>query len=333
MLGEIRRLKKLAEEDFSKAKSSDVANLKVKYLGKKGLVTGLLKGLKDVSPEDRPNIGKEINNLKKWINGSLENFAPQEKSYAVKPIDISLNGKGVERGARNPIRMVIAEISEVFDRLGFSIYTGPESETEHYNFSALNIPEHHPAKDMQDTFYLSGGKLLRTHTSPVQIHVMEKQKPPVYMIAPGAVYRRDNYDASHSPMFHQIEGLAVDKGLTMAHLKGVLAKFCHELFGKDLEVRFRPSYFPFTEPSAEVDIQCVFCRGKGCSVCKQSGWVEVLGCGMVNPNVFKNVGYDKFGVTGFAFGLGIERIAMLKYGINDIRLFFDNDLRFLGQFK
>ena len=333
MLEEIRKLKAQIESELKNTSAAEAEGLRIKYLSKKGVVTSLLKDLKDVSLEDKPRVGKEINDLKKWLKEGLDNLSPQTKKYTVKPIDITLRGKSVVRGCRNPIKLAIEEVVSIFDDLGFSVHLGPEVESDYYNFEALNVPKHHPARDMQDTFYLDNGKLLRTHTSPVQIHVMENQKPPICMIAPGAVYRRDNFDASHSPMFHQVEGLCVDKGITMAHLKGVLASFCHMLYGKNLEVRFRPSYFPFTEPSAEVDIACIFCKGKGCSVCKQSGWLEVLGCGMVHPNVFKHVGYDKYDVTGFAFGMGIERVAMLKYGIDDIRLYFENDLRFLEQFR
>ena len=223
------------------------------------------------------------------------------------------------------------EVIGIFTGMGFSVFEGPEIENDWYNFEALNVPADHPARDMHDTFYLDNGWLLRTHTSPVQVHVMEKQKPPVFMIAPGAVYRRDN-DISHSPMFHQVEGLMVDENITFSDLKGVLSAFCHEMFGKQRAVRFRPSYFPFTEPSAEVDVRCVICEGSGCRVCKQSGWLEVLGSGMVDPEVFKAVKYNPKKCTGFAFGMGIERIAMLKYGINNIRLFFENDMRFLEQF-
>ncbi|MEE8179671.1 MAG: phenylalanine--tRNA ligase subunit alpha, partial [bacterium] len=247
-------------------------------------------------------------------------------------IDITLPGKKFSLGKKHPITLILDEIKNIFVSLGFRIVDGPEVETEYYNFEALNMDLHHPARDMWNTLYIKEGVLLRTHTSPVQIRVMEKQSPPLAIIAPGRCYRRDAVDASHSPMFHQVEGLLVDEGVSFAHLKGVLTHFCHRMFGAETKVRFRPSFFPFTEPSVEVDIQCVICAGKGCSVCKQSGWLEILGAGMVNPRVFEFVKYDTKKYTGFAFGMGVERIAMLRYGIDDMRLFFENDRRFLKQF-
>jgi len=246
-------------------------------------------------------------------------------------IDVTMPGRIRPAGALHPLTQGIREVTQIFVQMGFTVVEGPEIETDFYNFEALNTPPFHPARDVQDTFYISGNVLLRTHTSPVQVRVMEKQKPPVRIVSPGKVYRPDS-DVSHTPMFHQVEGLLVDRGISFGDLKGVLTYFVHQLFGQDVALRFRPSFFPFTEPSAEVDIRCVMCRGSGCRVCGQSGWLEILGSGMVDPEVFKSVGYDPEAVTGFAFGLGVERIAMLKYGISDIRMFFENDMRFLKQF-
>lgn len=310
---------------------------RIQYLGKKGLVTSLLKSLGQCDVNDRPIIGKAVNNLKVELEAAITDRLSDLKGTALEArlasdrVDPSLPGRGIVPGKRSPLKQAMADIITIFTRLGFSVHTGPEIETDYYNFEALNHPADHPARDMHDTFYVDGGRLLRTHTSPVQIHVMEAQKPPIVAIFPGAVYRRDK-DVSHSPMFHQVEGLMVDKNIQMRHLKGVLSTFCREMFGGDLKVRFRPSFFPFTEPSAEVDICCVICGGKGCRVCKQSGWLEVLGCGMVDPNVFASVKVDSKIYSGFAFGMGVERMAMLKYCINDIRLFYENDMRFLEQF-
>jgi len=338
LLDDIQRIRQEAMQEIAALNDSQAAlACRVKYLGKKGSVTAILRNLSGLSADDRPEIGKFINELKTLLDQSISSrLAELEQSHtesqlSQQRIDITLPGRKLKSGHHHPISQVMDEITEVFTGLGFSIHHGPEVESEFYNFSALNFSKDHPALDMHDTFYVEGGNLLRTHTSPVQIHVMEKQKPPVFVIAPGAVYRRDN-DVSHSPMFHQVEGLMVDQGITFANLKAVLSIFCKQLFGKKSPVRFRPSFFPFTEPSAEIDIGCVICSGKGCRVCKQSGWVEIMGCGMVHPEVFNSVGYDSSKVTGFAFGMGVERIAMLKFGINDIRLFFENDLRFLRQF-
>lgn len=310
-------------------------DLKAKYLGKKGVISEWLKKLKDVAEEERPKIGRLLNEVKDYISGLLEKresfIKEREKNERLLKVsfDVTLPGRRIDIGSYHPLTIVMDEIVDVFRELGFFVAEGPEIEDDYHNFEALNIPPDHPARDMQDTFYISEDILLRTHTSPVQIRVMETYKPPIRIIAPGKVYRRD-FDVTHSPMFHQVEGLYVDKNVTFSELKGTLTHFARSVFGKDTKVRFRPSFFPFTEPSAEMDIGCVMCGGSGCRVCKNSGWLEILGCGMVDPKVFEYVGYT--GVTGFAFGLGVERIAMLKYGIDDIRLFYQNDMRFLKQF-
>jgi len=311
--------------------------LKSKYLGKKGEITNILKGMKDLSPQQRPLMGKLVNEIKnhieKHINSKEDGLNEEEKRKILEEekIDVTLPPRGTSIGTLHPITQVMNEIVEIFERMGFEVAEGPEIETDFYNFEALNIPKNHPARDMQDTFYISDDLVLRTHTSPVQIRVMEKQEPPIQIIAPGKVYRCDS-DVSHTPMFHQVEGLLVNETVTFADLKGVLTEFCTIMFGENTKVRFRPSFFPFTEPSAEVDIGCVICGSKCCRVCKDTGWLEILGCGMVDPEVFKSVNYDTTKYRGFAFGMGVERITMLKFGINDIRLFFENDLRFLSQF-
>ncbi len=310
---------------------------RVKYLGRKGAVPALLTEMGSLEAAERPVIGRQINDLKVVLTDEIErcigSFAKmgQESAIARERIDITLPGRVIIPGNRHPIRQTMDYVVDIFTGMGFSVFEGPEIESDYYNFEALNVPKDHPARDMQDTFYVDGDSLLRTHTSPVQIHVMESHRPPVFMIAPGAVYRRDS-DVSHSPMFYQVEGLMVDEHITFKDLKGVLTTFCRKVFGEKHGVRFRPSFFPFTEPSAEVDISCVMCGGTGCRVCKMSGWMEILGCGMVDPEVFKAVKYDPKKLTGFAFGVGIDRVAMLLYGINDIRLFYENDLRFLEQF-
>ncbi len=311
--------------------------VKVKYLGKKGALTALMKGIGALPPDERPAAGNLVNAVRDLLETRLEERLAAVRSAAKadrlqrERLDVTMPGRRRPVGTRHPVTLVIDEINEIFAGLGFQVAEGPEIELDFYNFEALNFPKDHPARDMQDTFFVENSLLLRTHTSPVQIRTMLNQPPPVRIIAPGTVYRCD-YDATHSPMFHQIEGLMVDKGITFGDLKGILTIFINQLFGKDIGVRLRPSFFPFTEPSAEVDIACVICRGKGCRVCKNSGWLEILGAGMVDPEVFRHVNYDPEAVTGFAFGLGIERIAMLKYGINDMRLLFENDLRFLQQF-
>ena len=316
---------------------TDLQQIKAKYTGRKGLVTAQLKALSTVPPEERPLFGKTVNELKLFIDQaidqkeeSLKDIEKQKRLQAEK-IDITLPGKPSHAGRFHPLNRVLQEIKDIFISMGFGIEEGPEVELDYYNFEALNIPRHHPARDMQDTFYVSDDVVLRTHTSPVQVRVMEKKRPPLKIIAPGKVYRCDA-DISHTPMFHQVEGLMVDAGISFSDLKGVLELFIRSFFGKGTPVRFRPSYFPFTEPSAEVDIGCIFCAGKGCRVCKTTGWLEVMGCGMVNPKVFEMSGYASDEYTGFAFGMGVERLTMLKYAIDDIRLFYENDLRFLRQF-
>ena len=307
---------------------------RITYLGKKGLITYMMKQLGSLPPEERPGMGKLANQVKADLEIHIELARTKIEAAATNDkggFDITLSGRRPERGHLHPISQVNREICQILTRMGFNIVKGPNVELDYYNFEALNIPVDHPARDMQDTFYVSDKVVLRTHTSPMQIRIMEKQPPPVSIIAPGKVYRSDS-DVSHTPMFHQVEGLLVDKGVTFGDLKGTLASFVHQLFGSDIELRFRPSFFPFTEPSAEVDIQCVLCGGKGCRTCSQTGWLEVLGSGMVDPAVFGFVDYDTEIYSGFAFGMGIERITMLKYGINDIQLFFRNDMRFLEQF-
>ncbi len=309
--------------------------IKVRFLGRKGLLTEILKSLGSLPKEDRPKIGRLANEVKFKIEQAItERFDAVLKEAGprvIKGFDPTLPGRPLPRGHLHPITQVLDEVCQVFERLGFSAAQGPEIELDFYNFEALNIPPDHPARDMQDTFYVDDKVLLRTHTSPIQVRTMEVMKPPIRIIAPGKVYRCDS-DITHTPMFHQVEGLMVDEGVSFAHLKGILTHFAQEIFHPDTKVRFRPSFFPFTEPSAEIDIQCVICRGDGCRVCSYTGWLEVLGAGLVHPQVFRHVGIDTEKYSGFAFGLGIERIAMLKYGINDIRLFFDNDIRFLNQF-
>ena len=311
--------------------------IRVQYLGKKGELTAVLRGMGDLSEAERPAIGKLSNEIK---NRLAERIASREQelkdqheaaSLVNLKVDLTLPGDVLTKGSIHPISMVMAEICAIFNRLNFAVVEGPEIETDYYNFEALNFPPEHPARDMQDTFFIEDKVLLRTHTSPVQVRVFEKQKPPVKIIVPGKVYRHDA-DVSHSPMFHQVEGFLVDKGVTFADLKGVLTLFIKEMFGEQLTTRFRPSFFPFTEPSAEMDMSCFACQGSGCGVCKQSGWIEILGAGMIDPAVFKFVKYDPEKYSGFAFGMGVERIAMLKYGIDNIGLFYGNDLRFLKQF-
>ena len=329
-------------QDFNSRASSISApeplkQLRIDFLGKKGCVQALMKKLREAPPEKKQEMGALINEFKQHVNdilrGKEEELGKSTSNRATKneTFDTTLPGRREICGTLHPITQVMEEIKSIFLGLGFQVEEGPEIETDYYNFEALNIPKDHPARDMQDTFYVEGEAVLRTHTSPVQIHVMEDREPPLRIIAPGKVYRCDS-DVSHTPMFHQIEGLMVDEKVSFSHLKGIMNIFLQEVFGKNTKVRFRPSFFPFTCPSAEVDIQCVICSGKGCRVCSQTGWVEILGAGMVDPAVFKFVNYDAEKWSGFAFGLGIERISMLKYGINDIRLFFENDLRFLKQF-
>jgi phenylalanyl-tRNA synthetase alpha chain len=311
---------------------------RVRYLGKKGLLTEQLKQLGNLPAEDRPKAGQEINRAKVLIQdvmearrNELQNQKLQDQLEGER-IDVTMPGRGQQTGGVHPVTRTMTRIEALFSQLGFEIAEGPEIEDDYHNFEALNIPESHPARAMHDTFYFNENMLLRTHTSPVQIRVMEEREPPLKIIAPGRVYRCDS-DLTHTPMFHQVEGFMVDENVSFADLKGILNDFLLNYFEKDLKVRFRPSYFPFTEPSAEADVQCVMCGGKGCRVCSHTGWLEVLGCGMIHPKVFESVGVDTKKYTGFAFGMGVERLAMLRYGINDLRLFFENDLRFLRQFN
>lgn len=338
LLKKLEQFKMTAMRDVGGVKDLDgLQNLKVKFLGKKGELTEILKSLGGLSVEARKEIGQKANEVKLLLTDSFEKSEAELKDKVVfekissEKIDVTLNGLIPLQGSHHPVMTVLNDSKKIFQKLGFDCCEGPEIETDYYNFEALNIPENHPARDMQDTFYVEGGFVLRTHTSPVQIRVMEKQKPPIAMVAPGVVYRCDS-DQTHTPMFHQIEGLLVDEHIHYGHLKAVVAEYLKKIFEKELKVRFRPSFFPFTEPSAEVDMTCIFCEGKGCRVCKQSGWLEIMGCGMVDPQVFKHVKIDAEKYSGFAFGAGLERIAMLKYGINDLRLFFENDIRFLKQF-
>ena len=325
------------QESKATATLSELQQLKVKYLGKKGLVTTKLRTLSTISPEIRPVYGKTVNEVKVYIEEEIDRIESLLKSEEYKrrilseAIDITLPGKFTPFGREHPITRILSEITAIFVSMGFEIAEGPEVEHDYYNFEALNFPKDHPARDMQDTFFISDDVVLRTHTSPVQVRVMEKRKPPLKIVAPGKVYRCDA-DVSHTPMFHQVEGFIVDTDIAFSDLKGVLEAFIHSIFSAETPVRFRPSFFPFTEPSAEVDIGCIFCSGKGCRVCKHTGWLEILGAGMINPRVFEMVGYDPEVYTGFAFGMGVERITMLKYSIDDIRLFFENDLLFLKQF-
>ena len=313
-------------------------DLRVHWLGKKGVLTEQLKTLGGLPAAERPAAGARINEAKTRLqqaiearNGALEAVSVQAQ-LAAGGLDVSLPGRGEARGGLHPVTRTRLRIEDIFTRAGFEVASGPEIEDDFHNFAALNIPANHPARAMHDTFYLEDGRLLRTHTSPVQIRFMRERRPPFAVIAPGRVYRCDS-DVSHSPMFHQVEGLLVDEGVSFANLKSVLHEFMEVFFERDLAMRLRPSYFPFTEPSAEVDISCVLCDGKGCRVCKQTGWLEVAGCGMVHPNVFAACDIDAERYTGYAFGMGVERLAMLRYGVNDLRLFFENDLRFLGQFS
>jgi phenylalanyl-tRNA synthetase alpha chain len=334
---ELNRLKLEAEQTLAQVSDSEqLETFRVKYLGRKGgSLTGILRQLGSVSPEDRPRLGQLANEIKQGIEARFEE-KKQELSNACTGdtmgiTDYSLPGRYLPFGKLHPVTQVMDEICSIFEGLGFAVAEGPDVETDYYNFEALNIPQHHPARDMHDTFYVTDSILLRTHTSPMQARIMERQDPPLRYIAPGKVYRCDS-DITHTPMFHQVEGFLVDRQVSFADLKGVLTSFTHKMFERDLALRFRPSFFPFTEPSAEVDIACVICGGSGCRVCKRTGWLEILGSGLIDPEVLKMVGYDPDVYSGFAFGLGVERIAMLKYGIDDIRLYYENDLRFLSQF-
>jgi phenylalanyl-tRNA synthetase alpha chain len=338
----------LREEMLARIEKSgseaEIEQIRVEALGRKGRLTLLLRGLKDLPSDERPRVGEQLNALRQLLETRLQDrvqiVKARQKAEALREesIDVTLPGNRWEPGHIHPLTIVIDEIIDVFWGMGFEIARGPDIEDDYHNFEALNIPKDHPARDMQDTFFVAEGRLLRTHTSPVQIRTMESRRPPLQVIVPGAVYRHDD-DATHSPMFHQVEGFMVDRSIAFSDLKGVLTHFLQRMFSEKASVRFRPSFFPFTEPSAEIDIQCVICSGDGeaaqqrhCKVCKGTGWLEILGAGMIDPEVFKFVSYDPDRVSGFAFGMGVERIAMLKYGIDDIRLFFQNDLRFLRQF-
>jgi phenylalanyl-tRNA synthetase alpha chain len=337
----LEALQKEAQADLSACGSLTALNeLKVKYLGKKGPLTAALRGLSGLPAEERPRFGQAVNSVRARIESLL---AQKEEEISRKELkerllrekaDITLPGRRPPRGRLHPVTLVMDRIKSIFVRMGFAVREGPEIENDYYNFELLNLPKDHPARDAQDTFYITGEYLLRTHTSPVQARVMRGNEPgaPIRMIAPGKVYRCD-YDATHSPMFHQVEGLLVDRDVGLSDLKGTLELFIREMFGPETKVRLRPSYFPFTEPSAEVDISCVICGGQGCRVCKNSGWLEILGSGVVHPRVLEMSGYDSKKMSGFAFGMGVERIAMLVYGIDDLRLFFENDLRFIRQFE
>jgi phenylalanyl-tRNA synthetase alpha chain len=339
---EIKALKEQALEEGLEIKSlKDLQDFRVKYLGKKGPIQALMKNMKNLTNEERPKFGAEVNKVKQELSTKieelqvkLEELALQHK-YEKEKIDISLPATQFEVGVAHPLTQIIDEIEELFISMGYDVVEGPEVEVDHYNFEMLNLPKGHPARDMQDTFYITEELLMRTHTSPVQARTMEANidKGPIRMICPGKVYRRDDDDATHSHQFTQIEGLVVDEGISMADLKGTLETLAKRMFGEDREIRLRPSFFPFTEPSVEVDVTCAKCNGKGCNICKGTGWIEILGAGMVHPNVLEMAGYDSNKYTGFAFGMGPERIAMLRYGITDIRDFYTNDIRFLKQFN
>ena len=335
----LEAIQKEALEKIQNAETMETLNeIKVEYLGKKGELTQVLKGMKDVAAEDRPKVGQMVNETRTAIEESLEREmtllakAKQEEKLAKEVIDVTLPGTKINTGHKHPNQIALEDLERVFIGLGYEIVEGPEVEYDKYNFELLNIPANHPAKDEQDTFYINKEILLRTQTSPVQARVMETGKMPIRMIAPGRVFRSDEVDATHSPSFHQVEGLVVDKNITFSDLKGTLAQFATEFFGPETKVKFRPHHFPFTEPSAEMDITCFKCGGKGCRMCKGSGWIEILGCGMVHPKVLKGCGIDPEEYSGFAFGIGLERVALLKYEIDDMRLLYENDTRFLKQF-
>ncbi|SUY46990.1 phenylalanyl-tRNA synthetase subunit alpha [Clostridium putrefaciens] len=335
----LKLIKEKAIEELKKVNSTgDIESIKVKYLGKKGELTAILRGMGGLSNEERPIIGKLANEVREsielYINNLARNIKEEEKleKLSKETIDISLPGKKQTIGKRHPLDLTLESMKEIFMSMGFSIEEGPEVELDYYNFEALNIPKNHPARSEQDTFYINEKVVLRTQTSPVQVRVMENQKPPIKMISPGKVYRSDAADATHSPIFYQMEGLVIDKGITFADLKGTLDIFAKKMFGSNVKTKFRPHHFPFTEPSAEMDATCFVCEGKGCNVCKNSGWIELLGGGMVHPDVLRNCGIDPEVYSGFAFGFGVDRMVMLKYGIDDIRLLYESDIRFLKEF-
>ena len=340
LTGHLSELKQKIENGLEELKSSkELYEFKSEYLeGKKSKISGLMKEMKNIAPEERANYGKSVNELKEWALGRFQKVEEEmkerelQKKYESEKIDLTLPAEETAIGNLHPVTLIRKQLIDIFAGMGFEVYEGREIETDYYNFTALNTPQDHPARDMQDTFYLSPEFLLRTQTSAGQIHVMENKKPPIKILSPGRVFRSDD-DATHSPMFHQMEGLVVDKGITLCDLQGMLDKFVQALFGPEVKTRLRPSYFPFTEPSVEVDVSCFECGGKGCPLCKHTGWIEVLGAGVVHHSVLENCGIDPNVYSGFAFGIGIERIAMLKYGINNIGLMFENDLRFLKQFE
>ena len=339
MVENLEQIRKNALERIKSVKTvDDLASLRVEFLGKKGQLTEILKSMKDVAPEDRPKVGQFVNDTRKELEEAFDNVKKDLEERIINEklksevIDVTLPGKKRELGHDHPNTRILREVEDIFIGMGYEVVSGPEIEYDHYNFEALNIPANHPAKDEQDTFYINNDILLRTQTSSVQIREMEKGVLPIRMIAPGRVFRADEVDATHSPSFHQIEGLVVDKGITFADLKGTLDEFCKRFFGEDVKTKFRPHHFPFTEPSAEVDVSCFKCGGKGCRFCKGEGWIEILGCGMVHPHVLEMVGIDPDEYSGFAFGVGLERLTLLKYEIDDMRLLYENDLRFLKQF-
>jgi len=337
----MENLEALTHEALEKAQAAEdlkaLDQVRVEYLGKKGNITALLKTLGKLSPEERPAAGEKINIAKQQVAEKIDSLRSEleraaiEAKLAAETIDVTLDGRNVEAGGWHPVTRTLRRIESIFTASGFNVEEGPEIEDDFHNFEALNIPAHHPARAMHDTFYVSASEVLRTHTSPVQVRTMEAQEPPIRVICPGRVYRCDS-DITHTPMFHQVEGLVVDEDISFADLKGTMDQFLKAYFEADVPVRFRPSYFPFTEPSAEMDIQCMSCGGEGCRICKHTGWIEVGGCGMVHPNVFESCGVDSEKYSGFAFGMGVERLAMMRYGVNDLRLFFENDLDFLQQF-
>lgn len=339
MKAQLEAIEKKAFEELTAAQDlKDLDAVRVKYLGKKGELTAILKQMGKLSAEERPVIGQLANQVRAQIEERLEETKTNLEAHlldqrlATETLDVTMPGKRRVLGKKHPITIVLDELKEIFIGMGFDVAQGPEVELDYYNFEALNIPKDHPARDTQDTFYINDNVVLRTQTSPIQIRVMEKQKPPIRIIAPGRVYRSDALDATHSPLFHQVEGLVVDKNITMADLKGTLEVFVKRLYGEESVVRFRPHHFPFTEPSAELDVQCFNCHGEGCRLCKGEGWIEILGCGMVHPKVLENCGIDPEEYSGFAFGMGLERLVMRRYNIDDLRLFYENDARFLNQF-
>ena len=333
----LEQIRQSAMEQLSRV-DADLSEIRVKYLGKKGELTAVLRSMGSLSPEERPAFGQRANEVRAQIEAEIERrqtemkSAMRDRALRAEKLDVTVPGEDVPFGHIHPLSRVQHEIEDIFIGMGYSIAEGPEVELDYYNFQALNIPPEHPARDTQDTFYITDNVLLRSQTSPVQVHVMEKEHPPIRILSPGRVYRSDAVDATHSPLFHQIEGLVVDRGVTMGDLKGTLAMFARRMFGSDTKIRFRPHHFPFTEPSAEVDVSCFACSGKGCRFCKGEGWIEILGAGMVHPNVLSGCSIDPEEYSGFAFGLGVERVALLKYHIDDMRLLYENDVRFLGQF-